>query len=98
MEIGEYRKEHENFELRIKEWVDNKTKFFEGKLQDANDSILKNKTQFDEDLAENKKQTLWKIKDIENLMEKRISEHKVTTLLDAMDKKFKNLMKDTDER
>jgi len=40
MEIGEYRKEHENFELRIKEWVDNKTKFFEGKLQEANDNIL----------------------------------------------------------
>ena len=28
-------------------------------------------------------------------MEKRISEHKVNTLLDAMDKKFKNLIKDT---
>jgi len=41
---------------------------------------------------------LWKIKDIENLMEKRISEHKVNTLLDAMDKKFKNLIKDTDDR
>lgn len=31
-------------------------------------------------------------------MEKRISEHKVNTLLEAMDKKFKNLIKDTDEK
>lgn len=98
MEIGEYRKEHENFEKRIKEWVDNKTSFFDSKLEEANETILKNKTQFEEELAENKKQTLWKIKDIENLMEKRISEHKVNTLLDAMDKKFKNLIKDTDEK
>ena len=31
-------------------------------------------------------------------MEKRISEHKVNTLLDVLDKKFTNLIKDTDER
>ena len=53
MEIGEYRKEHENFEQRIKEWVDNKTSFFDSKLEEANEAILKNKSQFEEELAEN---------------------------------------------
>jgi len=38
------------------------------------------------------------MRDFENLMEKRISEHKVNTLLDAIDKKFQNLIRDTDEK
>jgi len=48
----------------------------------------KNK-KLEEDLSELQKQTLWKIKDIENLMEKRISEHKVNTLIAALEKKLK---------
>lgn len=98
MEIGEFRKEHEDFEQRIKEYVETKCAYLDNKLNEANDTIAKNKEMFDEELAENKKQTLWKIKDLENLLEKRISEHKVNTLLEAMDKKFKNLIKDTDDR
>jgi|TARA_B110000285_G_C15090968_1_gene599046 arginine deiminase len=98
MEVGEFRKEHEAFERRIKEWVETKTSFLEGKLNEANEVIIQNKQQFQDELVENQKETLWKIRDVENLMEKRISEHKVNTLLDAMDKKFKNLIKDTDDQ
>jgi len=53
MEIGEYRKEHESFEQRIKEWVDTKQSILEVKLDVANETILRNKTYFEEELAEN---------------------------------------------
>ena len=65
MEIGEYRKEHESFEQRIKEWVDNKQSILEVKLDEANENIARNKAYFEEELAENQKHTLWKIKDME---------------------------------
>jgi len=36
MEVGEFRKEHEDFEHRIKEWIETKTSALNGKLDEAN--------------------------------------------------------------
>jgi hypothetical protein len=42
MEVGEFRKEHEAFEQRIKEWITTKTSCLDGKLNETNEIIIKN--------------------------------------------------------
>ena len=39
------------------------------------------------------KETLWKIKDLENILDKRISEHKVNSLLDSLEKRLNTKIK-----
>lgn len=77
----------------------------DSKLGTLNDSINAQKnelsaamTGFEEKLATLEKDTLWKIKDFENLLEKRISEFKVNTLLEALDKKFTKMVTDSSDK
>lgn len=89
MEVNQFRKETEEFEDRIKEYVECKMATIETKVKEQSEEMVQKHQKFEEDLSELQKQTLWKIKDIENLMEKRISEHKVNTLIAALEKKLK---------
>lgn len=75
------------------------------KLSALNDSINSQKNElstatagFEEKLAALEKDTLWKIKDFEDLLEKRISEFKVNTLLEALDKKFTKMITETGDK
>jgi hypothetical protein len=89
MEVTTFRKENEAFENRIKDFVDFKLSLVENKMKEQQEGAINTNQKFQEDLSEMQKQTLWKIKDIENLMEKRISEHKVNTLIAGLEKKMK---------
>ena len=88
MEVNQFRKETEDFEERIKDYVECKIATIETKVKEQSDEMTTKNKKFEEDLSELQKQTLWKIKDIENLMEKRISEHKVNALIAGLEKKL----------
>jgi hypothetical protein len=96
MEVTQFRKENEEFQDRIKEYVESKIAIVDGRVKEQSDEATKQKKKFQEDLNELQKQTLWKIKDIENLMEKRISEHKVNTLIAGLEKKLKQNIDDVE--
>ena len=51
---------------------------------------------FENDLSKNEQQTLWKIRDCEDLLKTRISEHKVNDMIDAIDKKYTIITRNND--
>lgn len=50
--------------------------------------MTKNVQKFENEVEDTKKKTLWKIGDVEKLIEQRISEQKVNDLLESLDTKL----------
>lgn len=68
------------------------------KLTAHKDEHVKTSHQFEETIDQLKKETLWKIKDCEDIIKTRISEQKVTDSLALLDRKFQLSLRDVDAK
>jgi hypothetical protein len=62
------------------------------------DRLSKTIIQFQELVGDNQKETLWKIRDCEELLKTRISEHKVNDMIDKWSKKMETTIADNETR
>lgn len=94
----EFRREHEDTETRIKEFVMAQLGHVQKDLAQHKEELTTAVKFYEEAMKETKEKTLWKITDVEKIIESRISEKKVTEMIEALDQKFTLDLKICDDK
>lgn len=83
-----FRNEHQDYEIRMRNYTANQVGNLQQNVMQNHDLILENHKLYLEELNQCKKDTLWKIKDAEDLLAKRISKHEVINMIETLDSKL----------
>lgn len=93
-----FRKEHEELQKRIQDLVDLKLSKLSQSVKNYNDGLNAAMEKFESQVSEIKKETVWRIPELENLVKTRITEQKAHTLVSELDRKFETEMKQKEDR
>lgn len=88
-----FRSEHEIFEKRIRDFVTEQIGTLQENLNQHKVELKETEKQFEESLNTNQKETLWKIRDCEELLKTRISDHKVECIIENLEQKLNKQVK-----
>ena len=93
-----YRSEFENYEQRTRGYVDNQLGSLQENLMMHQDRLSKTILNFQELVDDTKKETIWKIKDCEDLLKTRISEEKVNNMINKWSTKMQTTIDDNEQK
>lgn len=93
-----FRKEHEELQRRIQEIVDLKLQKLTLSVKNYNDGLNEARENFESQVTEIKKETVWRIPELEGMVKNRITEQKAFTLVNELERKFDTEMKLKEDR
>lgn len=89
IDIHKFQKETEAMEDRLRDFTNQQMRTIQTNLNQLSQHLTEQVKYFDEKTTEIQQSTIWKIKDVENLLKARISEQKVEDLINQIHKKIR---------
>jgi hypothetical protein len=98
IKIDFFRKEHEDYQERIRDYVMIQMGNIQENLTQHRDEQVKTVNVFEEHIEKIKKETLWKITDCEDIIKTRISEQQANSLIESLGNKLSLKIRDTEQK
>ena len=98
VKIDFFRKEHEDYQERIRDYVMIQMGNIQENLTQHRDEQVKTVNVFEEHIEKIKKETLWKITDCEDIIKTRISEQQANSLIESLGNKLSLKIRDTEQK
>ena len=93
-----YRKEYEDYDNKTQRTLTEQLGNLQENLNIHKDNLSQSITLFEEKVNENQKETLWKIRDCEDLLKTRISEQKVQDMCEKLEQKVSFQVQTNDDK
>jgi len=98
IDVDKFNASNNDMENRIKEFVEAQLRVLKDDLHEHKEELAKQVKYFNDRNTETQRDTIWKIKDVEKLLNSRISEQKVNTLLTRLSKELTSDMTMADDQ
>lgn len=98
IDVDKFNASNNDMENRIKDFVEAQLGVLKDDLHEHKEELAKQVKYFNDRNTETQRDTIWKIKDVEKLLNSRISEQKVNTLLTRLSKELTSDMTMADDQ